>query len=346
MSRSPSVAILGAGTLGRAFAAAARSIDWPITGVVSDDGRAADELAAEVDVPRAATTDLVGAGRPDLAVLAAPVDDHAATIAGLLTAGIPTLAAPPLAPTLAECRAISGVVDRSGGHLDLTDHLLASPAVQQLLAGVARLRPPLRHLSASVLAPRPDGERLDDRCDAGLGGVLFHRGGAAVAALLLGARIARWGEPREVSATIDRSAADRTVVHIGFDQSDRATLEIAWSADEIPVWGLQAAGDHEVYRAEMHPRPMLELNGNEVHLPGRRLGDRMHPADALGFAPALRLLWADVEAPRGPLVDVAAGTLLWEIVAAAHASATGGGERVPLPFQGHPHEPPARIGAP
>jgi predicted dehydrogenase len=346
MSRSHRVAILGAGTLGRAYAAAARSIDWPIVGVVSDDGPAADELAADVDVARIGLGDLVGAGRPEVAVLTAPVEDHAATIAGLLTAGIATLAAPPLAPTLAECRAIGGVVDRRAGHLDLTDHLVASPAVQQLLAGVARLRPPLRHLSATVLAPRPGEGRLDDRCDPSLGGVLFHRGGAALATLLLGARIAGWGGPREVAATIDPSGTDRTVLHIGFGEAGRATLEIAWGADEIPAWGLQAAGDHEVYRAEMHPQPMLELNGTEVHLPGRRLGDRVHPADALGFAPALRLLSADLEARRGPLVDVAAGVLHWELVAAAHASAAIGGETVRLPFEQRLHEPPARIGAP
>lgn len=339
--RVPRVAIIGAGTLGRAFAAAARSIDWKIAGIASEDTSAADDLATHLDAPRLSPAELVDR-RPDVAVVTSPPDRHAAEVALLAPGGCAVLLAAPLAPTLAECRAIGGVVARSGGALALAEPVVSSPAVQQLLAGVARMSTPLRHLSAVSRQPPPEATLDDDRCDPGVGGVLFHRGGASLATLVLAARIAGWGAPTEVRASID-DTGDRLT--LGFTSGHTAGLDIAWSADGTPTWSVQAAGDADVYRVEMHPRPSLELNGTEMHLPGRRLGERVHPADALGFAPTLRLFADDVRQRRTPLLDVALATTSWEIVAAAHASAAAA-SAIPLPYDDELHTVPAAIGGP
>jgi predicted dehydrogenase len=336
----PRVVIIGAGTLGRAFAAAARSIDWTIAGISSMDGPAADDLATHLDAPRLSISEVVDR-RPDVAVITSPPAQHAEEIARSVPAGCAVLLAPPLAPTLAECQAISGVVARAAGLLALAEPVTSSPAVQQLLAGVARMTAPLRHLSCVSRQPPPAPNLADDRCDPDLGGVLFHRGGAAVATLVLAARIAGWGPPTDVRATMEDIG---DVLTLGFAHGRTAELDIGWSAGGDPSWGVQAAGDDDVYRVEMHPQPSFEFNGTEVHLPGRRLGERVHPADALGFAPTLRLFADDVHERRTPLLDTVLGTTMWEIVAAAHAAAATG-SRIPVPFAAPLHTVPAMIGA-
>ncbi len=342
MSRTPKVAIVGAGTVGRAFAAAARSINWPIAAIVSPVEHAAVDVATELDVRHAPIDQLPRVGA-QLAVVTTPVGDHAGELAALLPRGVPTLVGAPLAPTLAECRAIVGMAERSRTALGLADPLIGSPAVQHLLAGIARMTAPLGHLSAGARHPHPNRATPDDRCDGSLGGVLFHRGASSLSALVLAARIGGWGRPTQVAAPV--AAMDGpSRVELVFADDHRATLDIAWSLDGSPTWSLQAAGASDVYRAEFHPSPVLEFNGTEVHLPGRRLGDRMHPADSLGFAPTLRLFWDDVEAGRAPLLDATFGEDLWQIVAAAYR-AVRSAEPVPLPLVVDEHVAPARIGS-
>lgn len=122
------IAVAGAGLIGRAHVAAARSGAGVELAAVVDPSPAAAAVAAQAGVPLFADLDaLFAAGRPDGVVLATPNALHVPQALQCLAAGVPVLVEKPVATTVAEGETLQRAAAGAGVPVLVGHHRAHSP---------------------------------------------------------------------------------------------------------------------------------------------------------------------------------------------------------------------------
>lgn len=152
------IAVAGAGLIGQAHVAAARSCAGVALAAIVDPAPAAAALAAQAGVPLHASLDeLIARDRPDGVVLATPNVLHVPQALQCIAAGLPVLLEKPIAPTVAEARTLVAAVDKAGARLLVGHHRAHSPimakAKQVVESGVLG---PLVAVTGTAMFLKPD----------------------------------------------------------------------------------------------------------------------------------------------------------------------------------------------
>jgi predicted dehydrogenase len=331
MQRRPDVVLCGAGMVAGVHAAACRSLDWPIRAVASRSAGRAAALAATVGARTCSYDDLTTDRLGDIAIVATPPMRHVDDAIGLLDAGYHVVVEAPMACTLVEADRLLAAEERVGRAVLYSEHLVASPVVDGLLADVAAIGP-LTHLSARAIQPPPTWR--DTRADWG-GGALFDLGVHPVGMVLRTAAEAGAGIPRRLTAVITDASTDREhgTIRLHFDGGLVSTIVVGWQPGGTPDWDLQASSSSAVLRAELYPSPTLERNGEEV--PGVIIrSDVVSLVDDYGYAPQLKRFWANIRTGRPVPSTSRLGRQVLDVISAAHWSAGRNAIEVSLPFAG------------
>lgn len=119
MTKTRQVALIGAGFIAGAHAAALRTRkDAAISAVVDPDPTRAGELARKVNAaPFATVADLLAKARPEAAHVLTPPPTHAAVASELLRAGVDVLLEKPMAETAGDCDRLVAAAKQSGAAL-------------------------------------------------------------------------------------------------------------------------------------------------------------------------------------------------------------------------------------
>ena len=123
------IAVVGAGTIGRAHMAAAQSAGSGCTlSAVVDPSPAARPLAEAAGVPLLDSLDqLFASGLADGVVLATPNQLHAQQARACMAAGLPMLLEKPITPTVADARALVQEAETTGATILIGHHRAHSP---------------------------------------------------------------------------------------------------------------------------------------------------------------------------------------------------------------------------
>ena len=122
------IAVAGAGYIGQAHIAAARSSPSVTLSAVVDPAPAAQALADAAGVPRyPSLAALFAQDRPDGVVLATPNQLHVEQALQCIAAGVPTLLEKPIAQTVAEAQRLVQAADDAGARLLIGHHRAHSP---------------------------------------------------------------------------------------------------------------------------------------------------------------------------------------------------------------------------
>jgi len=157
-------AIVGVGRMGRVHLEALEGSAFVrVVAAVDPRESVRAELAGRGLVAHAALEDLLGAGGFDLAIIAAPSDQHRQLVATLLGAGVPVLCEKPCGLASTDAAACLDAAGRSGTPLQVAYWRRYVPALvelrQRLLAGELGELLSL-HCAQWDLAPPPTGFRL------------------------------------------------------------------------------------------------------------------------------------------------------------------------------------------
>jgi predicted dehydrogenase len=122
------IAVAGAGYIGLAHMAAARSSPTCTLSAVVDPAPAAEAVARDAGVPLFRSLDeLVARDRPDGVILATPNQLHVAHALICIEAGLPALLEKPIAASVAEAARLVQVVETTGARLLIGHHRSHSP---------------------------------------------------------------------------------------------------------------------------------------------------------------------------------------------------------------------------
>lgn len=330
MQRRPDVVLFGAGMVASVHADACRSLDWPITSVASRDPRRAAELAANVGARVSSYDELTAACLSDIAIVATPPAAHVDDAIRLLDAGYHVVVEAPMACTLVDADRLLDAEARVGRAVLYSEHLVASPVVDGLLADVVTIGP-LTHLSARAIQSPPTWRRT--RADWG-GGALFDLGVHPVGLVLRTAAETGAGVPQRLTAVITDASTDREhgTIKLHFAGGLVATIVVGWQPGSAPDWDLQASSAGAVLRTEFYPSPTLERNGEPV--PGAVMRPGVSLVDDYGYAPQLKRFWTNVRTGRPVPSTSRLGRQVLDVISAAHWSAGRNAIDVALPFPG------------
>ena len=332
MQRRPDVVLWGAGMVASVHAAACQSLGWPVRAVASRDPERSTTLARAVGA-RALPYDALLADRlGDLAIVATPPASHVDDAIRLLDAGYQVVVEAPLACTLADTDRLIDAEERTGRAVLYSEHLVASPVIDALLADVGSLGA-LTHLSARAMQAPPTWRR-DDGSSWG-GGALFDLGVHPVGLVLRTAAEAGAGPPTSLTAVITDAGTDREhgTVKLRFASGLLATIVVGWQTGSSPNWDLQASSASGVLRAELYPQPSLEHNGDPVPV-GGPTGRPPSLVDDYGYAAQLKRFWTNIRTGRPVPTTSLLGRQVLDVIAAAHWSAGRSATEVALPFPG------------
>jgi predicted dehydrogenase len=166
-----SIAVVGAGRMGRWHAAAARRAGARVAAVVDQDPDAARRLAAAVRAaPEASLERALGRGGLDAVHLCTPVETHFGLASTALEAGLPVLIEKPLACDAGEARRLVELARARGLYLCPTHQYAFQDGVEAALARRAELGP-LRRIAFDI-------------CSAGAAGAFAGRPEAVVGEIL------------------------------------------------------------------------------------------------------------------------------------------------------------------
>jgi len=122
------IAVAGAGYIGQAHMGVAQSSATVQLSAVVDPSPAAQAVAEQAGVPLyASLEELLAKDRPDGVVLATPNQLHVAHATICIDAGLPCLLEKPIAPTVAEARALVHHVQATGARVLIGHHRAHSP---------------------------------------------------------------------------------------------------------------------------------------------------------------------------------------------------------------------------
>jgi len=331
MQRRPDVVLWGAGMVASVHAAACQSLGWPVRAVASRDLERSTTLARAVGAQPQTYGALLATRLGDLAIVATPPASHVDDAIGLLDAGYQVVVEAPLACTLADTDRLVDAEARTGRAVLYSEHLVASPVIDALLADVDSLGA-LTHLSARALQGPPTW-RQDDGSSWG-GGALFDLGVHPVGLVLRTAAEAGAGAPTSLTAVITDAGTDREhgTVKLRFASGLLATIVVGWQPGSTPSWDLQASSASGVLRAELYPQPSLEHNGDVVSV-GAPTGTTSL-VDDYGYAAQLKRFWTNIRTGRPVPATSLLGRQVLDVIAAAHWSAGRNATEVALPFPG------------
>jgi predicted dehydrogenase len=331
MQRRPDVVLWGAGMVAGVHAAACQSLGWPIRAVASRDLDRSSSLARAVGAQPQPYEALLAHRLGDLAIVATPPASHVDDAIRLLDAGYQVVVEAPLACTLADADRLIDAEGRTGRPVLYSEHLVASPVIDALLADVHSLGP-LTHLSARALQAPPTWRR--DGSSWG-GGALFDLGVHPVGLVLRTAAEAGEGPPGWLTAVITDAGTDREhgTVRLRFASGLLATIVVGWQPGSTPSSDLQASSASGVLRAELYPRPSLERNGDVVPAVAPT-GGPPSLVDDYGYAAQLKRFWTNIRTGRPVPATSQLGRQVLDVIAAAHWSAGRNAIDVSLPFPG------------
>ncbi len=341
MQRRPDVVLWGAGMVASVHAAACQSLGWPVRAVASRDLARSTTLARSIGARPLPYEALLDDRLGDLAIVATPPAAHVDDAIGLLTAGYQVVVEAPLACTLADADRLIDAEARFGRAVLYSEHLVASPVIDALLADVGSLGL-LTHLSARALQAPPTWRR-DDEASWG-GGALFDLGVHPVGLVLRTAAEAGAGSPTSLTAVITDAGTDREhgTVKLRFASGLLATIVVGWQPGATPSWDLQASSASGVLRAELYPQPSLEHNGDPMPV-GAPTGGPPSLVDDYGYAAQLKRFWTNIRTGRPVPATSLLGRQVLDVIAAAHWSAGRNASEVPLPFPGPRDQTPRSL---
>jgi predicted dehydrogenase len=306
---------------------AAAAAGLPVVAVASRSIERAEERAGQLGAAAHPYRDLPAGA--DAVVVATPPRAHLQFVTQAVAAGAAVLVEQPIATTLADAD-VMVAAEAAGGRILYGANLAFAPELQAGISVVQRWER-ADYLEVRALSPRPSwGDHLDPSWG---GGALFDVGAQAVAVALL---LAGDDRPVEVLALLsgpdDLAADDHAEVQLRFASGLVARIEASWRHHDT-VWDLQASCPTEVVRADLLPRPALEVNGEPVTLGSTApTGVDPHVFD-LGYVAQIEAL-STLARDGGPSpVPATFGRLVLDVVSGAYASAGSGGP-VPLPFTG------------
>lgn len=297
------------------FAVAAARAGWRCRHVVgAADTDAVDSIAAETGAEPTDRESVVARADVDVALVTDGDARTADDVARLLHRGVHVAVAPD-ALAAGDARRLAATT--APARLTVAVPFATAPVVQEWFRSLDGIGT-VDHLSG-----RTDPGRTPGAADPSP-----HLQPSLLAVALLSARVARWGPGRWVECRSRQGGAgdrSRTIdVRHPRGRSELVVDEPASDPAPRPArWELQAASPDHALRVEVLPEPALERDGATA-VPTTR---GSHPADALGFTPFLRTLWADVTAGRRPVLDVDFARDLAELRAAAARSAAHEGRR-------------------
>jgi predicted dehydrogenase len=332
VARRPDVVLWGAGMVAGVHAEACRSLGWRIRAVASRSPERARTLARTVHARAVTYDDAVRQRLGDVAIVATPPARHVDDAVALLEAGYHVVVEAPIACTLDEADRLVAAEWRVGRPVLYSEHLVASPTVDALLARIGSMGL-VTHLSARAVQPPPVW-REHDRATWG-GGALFDLGVHPVGLVVRTAAEAGAGGPVHVGAVVTDSGTDHehATVRVDFEVGLRATIVVGWQPHGFPDWDLQASSAASVLRAELYPAPALEHDGEPVTVgPARTSGPSL--VDDYGYAPQLSRYWTTIRTGRPVPATSQLGRLVLDVVMAAHWSAGHDAVGVDLPFAG------------
>ena len=332
MQRRPDVVLWGAGMVAGVHAAACQSLGWPVRAVASRDPERSTALARTVGAQPLPYDALLANRLGDLAIVATPPASHVDDALGLLDAGYQVVVEAPLACTLADADRLIDAEARTGRAVLYSEHLVASPVIDTMLADVGSLGT-LTHLSARALQAPPTWRQGDGSSWGG--GALFDLGVHPVGLAVRTAAEAGAGPPVSLTAVITDAGTDREhgTVKLRFASGLLATIVVGWQPASSPSWDLQASSASGVLRSELYPRPSLERNGDPVPV-GAPNGGRPSLVDDYGYAAQLKRFWTNIRTGRPVPATSQLGRQVLDVIAAAHWSAGRNATEVALPFPG------------
>jgi predicted dehydrogenase len=340
VQRRPDVVLWGAGMVASVHAAACQSLGWPVRAVASRNGRRASELARATGARLSTFDDLVAERLGDIAIVATPPASHVDDAIRLLEAGYQVVVEAPIACSLADADRLIDAEQRVGRQVLYSEHLVASPVVDGLLADVAGIGA-LTHLSARAIQAPPTWRTASGQ-EWG-GGALFDLGVHPVGVALRTAMEADAGPPELLTAVITDASTDRehATVRLHFAAGLVATIVVGWQPSAPPDWDVQVSSASAVLRAELYPQPSLERNGEPVGTGIRPLGPSL--VDDYGYAPQLKRFWTNIRTGRPVPATSQLGRQVLDVISAAHWSAGRNAIEVPLPFAGPRDRTPRQL---
>jgi myo-inositol 2-dehydrogenase / D-chiro-inositol 1-dehydrogenase len=329
----PSIALLGAGMISRAHAAAAQILGVPVVAVTSRTPESAGAFAERVGA-RAVRYDELTDGA-DVIVVATPPALHASQTLEMLERGAAVVLEKPLCTTLADADVL---VEAAGDRVLYAENLAYAPVVHAMIPRVRELGA-LNSLEVRSLQGRPTwGNFLSEEWG---GGALFDLGVHPVAvALLLAAPAVPVGVHAVLEGADDHPTDEFADVTITFDTGLQGHVVSSWRDGPTPVWDAQVSSATGVVRAELLPEPELEVNGEPVALPP--VTAPVPQLEQYGYIGQLQAFLDDLEHGRRPLMDVNWGRMVLDVVCAAYASAASG-EPEPTPFRGPRNRTPLQL---
>ncbi|MCU1367502.1 MAG: Myo-inositol 2-dehydrogenase [Ilumatobacteraceae bacterium] len=339
-ARRARVGLWGAGMISSAHGAAAKFLGMPIVGVASRTPERASTQAERLDTRAVAYADLPADA--EIVIVSTPPQLHAADTIHLLGAGAAVVVEKPLCTTLADADALVAAAAASGQRVLYAENLAYAPMVGRLLAMAADLGP-ITHMEIRTMQDLPTWGEFTS--DAWGGGALFDLGVHPLAIAVLAAGANGAGPVTSVAGTLRGGAGhnsdEHAEVRLTFAGGLVGTVVSSWQAGPGQVWDVQLSSATGVLRAEFWPTPTLEHNGEPVELPFSTVPIPF--IQDLGYYDQLRMFADDIEAGRTPLMDVAFGRSILDIVCAAYWSAGHGGAPEPVPFSGPRDRTPLQL---
>ncbi len=335
-----SIGLYGAGMISGAHAAAATLLQLPIVGVASRTPKRAEEQARRLHTTALAYGDLPAGA--DIVVVSTPPQRHAHDTLAMLAAGAAVVVEKPLCTTLVDADALVVAADQSGQRVLYAENLAYSPMVSTLLAMTPTIGT-LSHLETRTIQALPEWGGFTS--DEWGGGALFDLGVHPLALSVLVAGVAGAGPVVSASAKLrggsSHNSDEHAEVSLTFANGLVGHVVSSWQGREGQTWDVQACSDTDVLRGDFWPRPSLENNGVPVPLLS---SDKPLPViEELGYAAQLRSFCDDLTSAATPLMDVAFGRLILDIVCAAYQSARRGGATEAVPFCGDRTRTPLQL---
>ena len=325
------VALLGAGWIAQAHAAATRHNGYELVAVASRSAARTAEQATALSARAATYAELPGDA--DIVVVATPPQCHADNAIRMLQAGAAVLLEKPLCTTLADADRLVAAAQAHGNRLLYAENLAYSPVVLALLSRTPSLGP-LTHLEVRAQQGLPTWGAFTT--DEWGGGALFDLGAHPLSIAMLVANAAGAGRPTSVSARlrggVGHNSDERADVEVTYSSGLVAKVVSSWQAGPEAQWDAQVASATGVLRAELLPTPSLELNGDLIAL--SRPTTTPPEIEQFGYLGQLRALADDSSAQRTPAMSASFGRAVLDVTCAAYWSAGRDGIPTPLPFAG------------
>jgi predicted dehydrogenase len=321
-----------------AHAAAAAAAGMRVVAVASRTEQRATAVARRVGATAVRYADLPAGG--DIVVVATPPAQHAAHTLQALRAGAAAVIEKPLCRSLAEADTLVEAAAAHGQRAMYAENLAYAPVVKAFVHH-ARSFPGLRHLEVRAINPLPAWG--DFTTDEWGGGALFDLGVHPLAVALLAAApdsVVSVTAALEGSPTGAHGTDEHATVDLQFDSGLVAHVVSSFRGGDQPLWDAQAASDDGVVRAELLPVPSLERNGDAVPLPAP--STKPAAIEQYGYSGQLTAFATDLDRGQTPVMSVAFGRTVLDIVCAAYTSGRTG-EPEAVPFSGRRDRTPLQL---